>query len=217
MKRKLTFQDLARACLVRWEEWMGSKPNRADLIFTTNELAGEAGEACNFGKKLERARRGVRGGLTDDIGIPAIAEELADVVICANNTAQVLGINLEEAVIAKFNKTSAKNDLITRFHDEPADGVELIAQERLRQIAEEGFTAEHDDEHRAGELAEAASCYAAQYQDCRQSLPPTWWPWDREWWKPTPDNRIGELVRAGALIAAEIDRLQRLAKKGGGR
>jgi hypothetical protein len=36
------------------------------------------------------------------------------------------------------------------------------------------------------------------------------WPWDQDWWKPSPDP-IRNLVKAGALIAAEIDRLQRLA------
>jgi hypothetical protein len=39
------------------------------------------------------------------------------------------------------------------------------------------------------------------------------WPWDKGWWKPTPDNRIRELEKAGALIAAEIDRLQRMEGK----
>lgn len=39
------------------------------------------------------------------------------------------------------------------------------------------------------------------------------WPWDKSWWKPTPDDRIRELIKAGALIAAEIDRLQRLNKE----
>ena len=33
------------------------------------------------------------------------------------------------------------------------------------------------------------------------------WPWNVVWWKPTPDDRIRELAKAGALIAAEIDRL----------
>jgi hypothetical protein len=35
------------------------------------------------------------------------------------------------------------------------------------------------------------------------------WPWDRAWWKPSPNNRIRDMEKAGALIAAEIDRLQR--------
>jgi hypothetical protein len=36
------------------------------------------------------------------------------------------------------------------------------------------------------------------------------WPFTEHWWKPTPNNRIRELEKAGALIAAEIDRLLRL-------
>lgn len=35
-------------------------------------------------------------------------------------------------------------------------------------------------------------------------------PFSSVWWKPSPENRIKELAKAGALIAAEIDRLQRL-------
>ncbi|MFW6155839.1 MAG: hypothetical protein ACOC7J_00855 [Armatimonadota bacterium] len=38
-------------------------------------------------------------------------------------------------------------------------GVSLIAAERERQIREEGWTPEHDDEHDAGELADAAASY----------------------------------------------------------
>jgi hypothetical protein len=97
-------------------------------------------------------------------------------------------------------------------------GIELIADERKRQIKVEGWSAEHDSEHKKDELAMAAVSYAMP-KDVREAMirvftspivdaPPTW-PWNVEWWKPTPDNRIKELVKAGALIAAEIDRLQR--------
>lgn len=98
-------------------------------------------------------------------------------------------------------------------------GIELIAEERQRQINDEGWTPEHDDQHVENELANAAATYAMD-SDCREALmniydckltgiPPTW-PWEDEWYKPTPDNRIKELVKAGALIAAEIDRLNRI-------
>ncbi|MFV0587517.1 hypothetical protein [Bacteroides reticulotermitis] len=87
-------------------------------------------------------------------------------------------------------------------------GIELIADERNRQIEVEGWTLAHDNEHAIGELANAASCYA-MIPDLRpSSLPPAHWPW-LDWWKPTPSDRIKELAKAGALIAAEIDRLQR--------
>lgn len=92
-------------------------------------------------------------------------------------------------------------------------GAALIVQERIRQLEEEGYDAKHDDEHKQGELAEAAACYAGAYQDARLSVPPDGWPWGFEYWKPSPDNRVRELVKAGALIAAEIDRLNRIPGK----
>lgn len=96
-------------------------------------------------------------------------------------------------------------------------GAELIAVERERQIYDEGWTQEHDDEHRGGELSQAAICYAyisafVPMSRMPSSLEiPTAWPWDEEWWKPSSDP-IRNLVKAGALICAEIDRLQRAKK-----
>ena len=101
-------------------------------------------------------------------------------------------------------------------------GTELISIERQRQIKEEGWTSKHDDAHQNDELALAAATYALP-DNCRTYLRkinlPTTWPWDEQWWKPSRDCikeceryqlRIRELVKAGALIAAEIDRLQRI-------
>ena len=84
-------------------------------------------------------------------------------------------------------------------------GVELIAAERYRQIYEEGWTAGHDSRHPKGELAQAAASYAvASRATVRSHKPPPGWPWAKQWWKPTSPIRM--LVKAGALIAAEIDR-----------
>ena len=80
-------------------------------------------------------------------------------------------------------------------------GAELIAAERLRQIVVEGWTPEHDDGHATDDLAEAAAAYLLNDE--------TLFPWP-DWWKPG-DDPIRRLVKAGALIAAEIDRLQRRA------
>lgn len=97
---------------------------------------------------------------------------------------------------------------------EAGGAIALIAAERQRQVAAEGWTPEHDDGHADGEMAEAAACYALP-PDLRQESPkgPQFWPWDAQWWKPSPNDRIRELVKAGALIAAEIDRLQRVANQ----
>jgi hypothetical protein len=92
-------------------------------------------------------------------------------------------------------------------------GADRIAAERRRQIADEGYYAQHDDEHGRDELTRAAVCYAlpAHMRPIRvPGQPPShYWPWALEDWKPTPDDRVRELVKAGALIAAEIDRLLR--------
>ncbi len=88
-------------------------------------------------------------------------------------------------------------------------GVRLIAEERKRQVEEEGWTAEHDATHVNNEMPDAAICYLVDQQHRDYEAFP--WPWDDKWWKPTPDDRVRELVKAGALIAAEIDRLNQIS------
>lgn len=95
------------------------------------------------------------------------------------------------------------------------NGIELIAEERQRQKDVEGWTAEHDAQHKEGELANAAAYYAMT-EDMICFIDGSWgndmhlhiWPFDLSWLKTTPDDRIKQLSKAGALIAAEIDRLQ---------
>lgn len=98
-------------------------------------------------------------------------------------------------------------------------GAELIAVERQRQIDVEGWTPEHDDEHSLAEIAVAGLSYvsiaASQVrlrEGCMLAALPIYWPWSAEWWKPSNDP-TRNLVKAGALIAAEIDRLQRAAQQ----
>lgn len=88
-----------------------------------------------------------------------------------------------------------------------------VLAERRRQIEAEGWTPEHDDKHAEG-LACAAACYAVG--DRRLMIAGDMadievWPWDESWWKPT--NRRRDLVKAAALILAEIERLDRVAAK----
>lgn len=103
-------------------------------------------------------------------------------------------------------------------------GVTLIQNERDRQIADEGYTPEHDDAHFSGDLALAGMSYAYQavaqqgkwvnFPRCGTGNPPRDWPWISSEWKPA-DDPIRNLIKAGALIAAEIDRLERLKVKQG--
>lgn len=80
----------------------------------------------------------------------------------------------------------------------------------------EGWTPEHDDQHKIAQLPKAAMCYVSYAKNLILGNGPHvgpmiegLWPWDWKWWKPS-DDPIRDLVKAGALIAAEIDRLQRM-------
>ena len=89
-----------------------------------------------------------------------------------------------------------------------------IAAERERQKTVEGWTETHDDRHVAGDLPRAAACYAlcaAGYPSDDSAIRLRFWPWLDKWWKPK--NRRRDLVRAGALIVAEIERLDRAAER----
>lgn len=116
-----------------------------------------------------------------------------------------LHINTQSAQPVSEPYKSAANDIIA---------------ERQRQISEEGWTPEHDDRYSCGELAGAAACYArytnargwvfpTNPSDYQSAEEPSDWPWAAEWWKPTNPRR--DLVKAGALILAEIERLDRAA------
>lgn len=88
-------------------------------------------------------------------------------------------------------------------------GTEAITKERNRQRGL--WTDDHDDAHR-GELLEAALNYIMytlnRFEYGRPVTPsPVGWPWEQEFFKTS--NPIRDLEKAGALIAAEIDRLTR--------
>lgn len=107
-------------------------------------------------------------------------------------------------------------------------GIDQIAAERKRQVEKEGWTPDHDDQHEGGCIAQAAAAYAIHgTSNPGLRAPDRRWdgsgifPWGAEWWKPghftpsemTTEDRIRCLEKAGALCAAEIDRLQRLKEK----
>lgn len=95
-----------------------------------------------------------------------------------------------------------------------------VLAERKRQVSVEGWTPSHEDTLKNNEMAFAAACYAFHaaaaswdLEDCGteyDSHPaPKNWPWEPEWWKPK--SARADLVRAGALILAELERIDRAA------
>jgi hypothetical protein len=84
-----------------------------------------------------------------------------------------------------------------------------IATERARQVEAEGWSPGHDDQHTEGELGAAAASYIQSAVGLVRGVP-ILWPWHTMWWKPTTPRR--DLVKAAALIVAEIERLDRAAK-----
>lgn len=104
------------------------------------------------------------------------------------------------------------------------NAIELIKAERERQVSVEDYTPQHDDAHKLGQMAGAAAIYALHACGFRNPhameaiRPPAThkvriWPWSDGYWKPS-DDPIRDLTKAGALIVAEIERLQRLERKG---
>lgn len=99
-------------------------------------------------------------------------------------------------------------------------GAERIAAERQRQILEEGYSAERDAAYQNDELAFAACYYAVPHalefsqESHTMSVRPNdlfaLTGWNAKYAKRPRHNRIRQLAIAGALIAAEIDRLTAL-------
>lgn len=88
-------------------------------------------------------------------------------------------------------------------------GTQLIAEERERQVSQEGYDAKHDDRHTDHALAINAASLTVSGTDCALD---DWRPDGRHDWgldEKHKGDRVRQLSVAGALIAAEIDRLQR--------
>ena len=85
---------------------------------------------------------------------------------------------------------------------EKLKSIELVKNERLRQITEEGFSWEHDDQELPHTLSDAAIVYATPVIFRHEIMKK--WPWDKKLYKPdttgTYDRRIRELTKASTII-----------------
>jgi hypothetical protein len=109
----------------------------------------------------------------------------------------------------RFKVTETEEDIGRRALATPSPVPQVVASkasadvlgERQRQIDVENWAPEHDDQYHQNELVRAALCYLLGN--------PSSWPWEYRWWKPADRRR--NLVKAVALIIAEIERLDRAA------
>ena len=107
------------------------------------------------------------------------------------------------------------------------NALEAIIQERIRQTMVEGYTPAHDDEHTEGQLALLAAAYALSSREPGRigTLPRSGKPMpsiefantveaiECYGWEFNPKSPIRDLVRAGALILAEIERRLRIREE----
>jgi len=106
----MTFEDLRRANVARQKEWPGN--GNADIAFRGLEVAGEFGEVAEALKKYLRGQQGIAGSAAT---LEDVAAEMADAIIALDLLADLIGVDLGPAVRAKFNATSEKYGLQTRF------------------------------------------------------------------------------------------------------
>lgn len=109
-------------------------------------------------------------------------------------------------------KAQAPNQAQTDARDALTPAARDLLAERQRHISAEGWTPERDDRYRGCELAKAAAAYAHAATGLGWQVkenPPPVWPWPTSWWKPTTSRR--DLEKAGALILAEMERIDRAA------
>lgn len=92
--------------------------------------------------------------------------------------------------------------------------VDKLVAERERVQKEEGWSTLSDDDYVDGQLPRAAACYLLlnplrtdRHYDTIGQL----WPFPPAWWKPKDPER--DLIRAGQLIIAELERLERAKRK----
>ena len=117
-RHSLTFADLRNANVTRCARWHPGGVNDWSLSRWGIATAGELGEACNVVKKLNRHRDGLAGNAAEETETRLLAhlgEELADTVHYLVLFAEAAGIDLELAIIAKFNRVSEKHGFPDRL------------------------------------------------------------------------------------------------------
>ncbi len=181
-------------------------------------------DAHYFNKNLQRILRDFESFTPDELARSLIIlAKVADEKVVAQHSVPEEFIGRLSEFLAQRGATGKA--LLRELRDmlAAAPGTEVpqawldVQAERRRQVTAEGWTPEHDDAHSYGQMARAAACYAlagssAPNDGTAALLVSLAWPWDEQWWKPTSARR--DLVKACALVLAEIERLDRAASPG---
>lgn len=181
-------------------------------------VALSGGRMSSDDPALEQFQNDRSGSLADTINLCFDKGALSEVRWDVDNCEVVLGHDFKHASTGAQAMSEPEFQIDRTTASGTCKAMGDVLTERLRQVSHEGWTAEHDDAHRSGALAHAGACYAihsAAFISKREKFgpgrPPVndgLWPWDDEWWKPTTPRR--DLVKAAALLVAEIERLDRL-------
>lgn len=176
---------------------------------------------CNINDEIREMARQLLAyeqAAKNEVALPEAlkyAEIYGRAFICVDRSGSVHAVDPSQITLTILNEPAPAQPV-----SEHSAAIKDVIAERQRQIREEGWTPELDDRYSSGELAGAAACYA-RYTNARGWVFPTNpsdyqsaeepfdWPWAAEWWKPTDPRR--DLVKAGALILAEIERQDRAA------
>lgn len=117
-----------------------------------------------------------------------------------------------EAITAWNRRAPASSEQQAAQQDALTQAARDVLAERQRQVSAEGWTPESDDRYEDGVLSDAGAAYALMsYDHYGNQAQPYFWPWEDSWWKPGAPRR--NLEKAGALILAEIERLDRAAAR----
>ncbi|MGC6675191.1 hypothetical protein ACP0IF_31065 [Pseudomonas aeruginosa] len=193
--------------------WMHDQPNRVDVIHR---------DVKDLLQRVPGSSRGIHRPLdvSEHYTIPLYAAPVAQ---AQHSVPEVSGIGRDFAYprsVVLYLRTEPTDDDLRAIHDglrslAAAPGKEVpqawldVQAERRRQITAEGWTPDHDDLYCAAELPRAAAAYILSGANDEA---PAIWPFSAKWWKPR-DARAN-YMRAGALILAEIERLDRAAAPG---
>lgn len=112
MSKCKNFEHLRTVNSARAKEWGGADTSTNDgflieLLFRSNELGGECGEAQNEAKKLARLYLDMPGSKSVQEAKAALAQEIADTIICCDRLAEMFDIDLAGAVACVFHGHSA--------------------------------------------------------------------------------------------------------------